>query len=50
MQQEVIVKSDTSPVLHCELNVAGIKQSVDILENPVEATTRQRHADNDGRP
>jgi hypothetical protein len=40
MQQEVIVKSDTSPVLHCELNVAGIKQSVAILENPVEATTQ----------
>jgi len=39
MQQEVIVKSDTSPVLHFELNVAAIKQSVAILENPAEAPT-----------
>ena len=40
MQQEVIVKSDTSPILHFELTVAGIKQSIAILENPVEATTQ----------
>ena len=40
MQQEVIVKSDTSPILHFKLSVAGIKQSVAILENPVEATTQ----------
>ncbi|MGC9994681.1 MAG: TonB-dependent receptor [Terriglobia bacterium] len=39
MQQSVIVQSDTSPVLHCPLAVAGVKQTVNVLGTPVEATT-----------
>jgi outer membrane receptor protein involved in Fe transport len=35
----VIVQSDTSPVLHCPLDVAGVKQTVNVLGTPVEATT-----------
>ncbi|MGA2078172.1 MAG: carboxypeptidase regulatory-like domain-containing protein, partial [Terriglobia bacterium] len=38
MQQSVIVQSDTSPVLHCPLTVAGVKQAVNVLGTPVEAT------------
>jgi len=39
MQQEVIVQSDTSPVLHFQLALAGVQQSVMVAEAPVEATT-----------
>src|SRR5580704_2092442 len=39
MQQGVIVQSDTSPVLHFELTVAGVKESIIVPETPVEATT-----------
>ena len=35
----MIVQSDTSPVLHCPLTVAGMKQTVEVLGTPVEATT-----------
>jgi hypothetical protein len=38
-QQDVIVGSDTSPVLHFKLAVAGVKQTVSVSETPVEATT-----------
>ena len=37
--QEVIVASDTSPVLHFKLTVASVKQTVAVPENAVEATT-----------
>src|SRR5579863_8536895 len=39
MQQDVVVQSDTSPVLHFGLVVAGARESVEVSENPVEATT-----------
>ncbi|MFZ0798786.1 MAG: TonB-dependent receptor, partial [Terriglobales bacterium] len=39
MHQDVIVQSDTSPVLHFELTIAGGKQTVFVSETPVEATT-----------
>ena len=39
MQQNVVVQSDTSPVLHFELTVAGVSASITVSENPVEATT-----------
>jgi hypothetical protein len=39
MQLEVIVQSDTSPVLHFGLVVTGAKESVEVSEIPVEATT-----------
>jgi hypothetical protein len=39
MQQDVIVQSDTSPVLHFKLALAGVKQEVVVSESPVEATT-----------
>jgi len=39
LQQDVIVQSDTSPVLHFPLAVAGVKQAVNVLGTPVEATT-----------
>ena len=39
MHQDVIVQSDTSPVLHFELAVAGGKETVTVPESPVEATT-----------
>ncbi|MGB9196764.1 MAG: carboxypeptidase regulatory-like domain-containing protein, partial [Terriglobales bacterium] len=39
MRQDVIVQSDTSPVLHVELAVAGTKESILVSETPVEATT-----------
>ena len=35
--QDVIVQSDTSPVLHFELAVAGAKETVTVSGNPVEA-------------
>jgi hypothetical protein len=38
--QDVIVQSDTSPVLHFRLEVAGVKEAVSVLEIPVEATTQ----------
>jgi TonB dependent receptor/Carboxypeptidase regulatory-like domain/TonB-dependent Receptor Plug Domain len=39
MQQEVIVQSDTSPVLHFRLALAGVNQSIAVSATPVEATT-----------
>jgi hypothetical protein len=39
MHQNVILQSDTSPVLHFGLVVAGAMESVEVSENPVEATT-----------
>jgi hypothetical protein len=38
-QQDVIVQSDTSPVLHFQLSVAGAKETVAVSGTPVEATT-----------
>ena len=39
-QQTVVVQSDTSPVLHFQLAVAGAKETVSVTEIPVEATTQ----------
>ncbi|MGB7640646.1 MAG: carboxypeptidase-like regulatory domain-containing protein, partial [Terriglobales bacterium] len=39
LHQDVIVQSDTSPVLHVELAVAGAKENIVVSETPVEATT-----------
>ena len=39
MQQDVIVRSDTNPVLHLELAITGAKESIVVSEAPVEATT-----------
>jgi len=39
MHQDVIVQSDTNPVLHFELAIAGGKETVTVPESPVEATT-----------
>ena len=38
-QQDVIVESDTSPVLHFGLSIAAANESVEVSEIPVEATT-----------
>jgi hypothetical protein len=38
-QRNVIVQSDTHPVLHIPLDIAGTKESVSVSEVPVEATT-----------
>ncbi len=38
-QQSVIVRSDTSPVLHFQLIVAGARETISISETPVEAIT-----------
>jgi len=38
-RQDVIVQSDTNPVLHFELMIAGAKETVIVPETPVEATT-----------
>jgi hypothetical protein len=38
-QQDVMVQSDTSPVLHFELTIASANESVTVSETPVEATT-----------
>jgi hypothetical protein len=40
MQQDVIVQSDTSPVVHFGLIVAGANENVEVFETPVEATTQ----------
>ena len=40
MQQGVIVQSDTSPVLHFGLVVAGTRENVEVSEVPIEATTQ----------
>jgi hypothetical protein len=40
VNQAVVVESDTSPVLHFQLTIAGATESVVISENPVEATTQ----------
>ncbi len=37
-QESVIVQSDTSPVLHYQLAVAGAKETVAVTDTPVEAT------------
>ncbi len=39
-QQNVIVRSDTRPVLHFALPVAGARETVSVSEIPVEATTQ----------
>ncbi|HXM64410.1 MAG TPA: TonB-dependent receptor [Terriglobales bacterium] len=39
MHQDVIVQSDTNPVLHFELTIAGANETVTVSEAPVEATT-----------
>jgi hypothetical protein len=39
MQRSVIVQSDTSPVLHFELAIAGAKETVGVSGTPVEATS-----------
>jgi hypothetical protein len=39
MQQDVIVQSDTSPVLHFGLAVAGATENIEVSEIPVEAST-----------
>jgi len=38
-QQEVIVQSGTSPVLHIKLTLAGLKEAVVVSGTPVEAAT-----------
>ena len=38
MQQDVIVQSDTSPVVHFKLVVAGTKEEVVVSGTPVAAT------------
>jgi len=38
MQQDVIVQSDTSPVVHFKLAVAGTKENVVVSGTPVAAT------------
>ncbi len=38
-QQVVVVQSDTSPILHFQLTVAGARERVEVSETPVEATT-----------
>jgi len=39
VQQDVIVQSDTGPVLHFQLSVAGAKETVAVSGTAVEATT-----------
>jgi hypothetical protein len=39
MRQDVIVQSDSRPVLHFKLALAGVRQAVVVSEAPVEATT-----------
>jgi len=39
MHEEVIVRSDTSPVLHFELPIAAANETISVSESPVEATT-----------
>jgi TonB dependent receptor/Carboxypeptidase regulatory-like domain/TonB-dependent Receptor Plug Domain len=39
-QQDVLVQSDTSPVLHFGLVVTGANETVEVAETPVEATTQ----------
>jgi outer membrane receptor protein involved in Fe transport len=40
MQQAVIVQSDTSPILHFNMVLAGVKHTVVVSETPVEARTQ----------
>ena len=40
MQQDVVVQSDTSPVLHFGLAVAGATESIEVRETLVDATTQ----------
>jgi hypothetical protein len=40
MQQEVIVQSDTSPVLQFNMVLAGVKHTVQVSATPVEARTQ----------
>jgi Carboxypeptidase regulatory-like domain/TonB-dependent Receptor Plug Domain len=39
-EQDVIVRSDTSPVLHFKLVITGAKEAVSVSATPVEATTQ----------
>jgi hypothetical protein len=39
-QQNVVVESDTHPVLHFQLAVAGLKQTVSVSETPLEVATQ----------
>jgi len=39
IQQDAVVQSDTTPVLHFELTLGGISQGVVVSGTPVEATT-----------
>ncbi|MGA9413568.1 MAG: TonB-dependent receptor [Terriglobales bacterium] len=39
MHQDAVVQSDTSPVLHFEMTIAGGKETVLVSETPVVATT-----------
>lgn len=39
VSQAVIVESDTSPVLHFQLAIEGVKENIVVSETPVEATT-----------
>jgi hypothetical protein len=38
-QQDAMVQSDTSPVLHFELTIASANETITVSETPVEATT-----------
>ncbi len=40
VQQYIVVGSDTHPVLHFQLAVAGLKQSVSVTETPVDLATQ----------
>ncbi|HEY1657947.1 MAG TPA: TonB-dependent receptor [Candidatus Sulfotelmatobacter sp.] len=40
VQQQVTVQSDTSPILHFPLPVAGTKENVSVSETPEEVTTQ----------
>jgi hypothetical protein len=40
MQQSLVVQSDTTPVLHFQLDVGSLKQTLSVVGSPVEATTQ----------
>ena len=50
MRQEVILQSDTTPVLHLQLAVAGIQESVLVPETVGAATTDSVTPDGHGQP
>jgi hypothetical protein len=39
VRQDVVVQSDTSPVLHFELAISGARETVAVSESPISATT-----------